>query len=393
MSARVYWIAGLSLLMAVAVNAQVEPAATDGAPGQEDSSQMRTPPPVSDEAYPVATRSEMRSNYLRAGLTFDTAYDDNVVPYYGTVPKSDFVYSIRPTIALDQTTPRLHQMLTYSPGFTIYQRTSARNEAGQNAAASVQYQFSPHGAVSLRDSFLKSSNTFNQINAGVTGLPLPWTDGAIPPIADRQNNSASGEVTYQFSKNGMLGGGGSLAKLTFPKLSEVPGLCDSSSHGGSVFYNLRLTGSQYAGVTYQFENSVACPAVQQSRTQTHTLNFFYSLYLMRSLSLSLSGGPQHFDSLMLPFPSSSAWTPAITASTGWQSGHVSLAANYSRTVNGGGGLFGAYHSNSATGQARWQLARYWSLESQGSYEIHKTVNSLFVSSSAGGHTVCQLSAL
>ena len=86
---------------------------------------MLTPPPVSGEAYPTAVGSESRSNYLRAGLTVNTAYSDNVLADVGTGPVSDISYSVFPTIAIDKTTSRLHWMLTYSPGFTLYQHTSA----------------------------------------------------------------------------------------------------------------------------------------------------------------------------------------------------------------------------------------------------------------------------
>jgi len=89
-----------------------------------DEARMLVPPPVSGEAYPTAVDSEARSNYLLAGLIFNTAYTDNVVGGASTNPVSDISYSIWPTIALEQTSSRLHSMLTYSPGFTFYQRTA-----------------------------------------------------------------------------------------------------------------------------------------------------------------------------------------------------------------------------------------------------------------------------
>ncbi len=50
----------------------------------------------------------MRSNYLAAGLILNTAYNDNVPAGGSTTPVSDIIYSILPTITLDQTTPRQH---------------------------------------------------------------------------------------------------------------------------------------------------------------------------------------------------------------------------------------------------------------------------------------------
>ena len=115
---------------------------------------MLAPPPVSGESYPgLPICSEERANYLRGGVTFNTAYSDNVLGATSATPVSDVSYSVWPTIALDETTSRLHTVLTYAPGFTFYQRTTSRNEADQNLSLDLQYRLSPHVTVSLRDSF------------------------------------------------------------------------------------------------------------------------------------------------------------------------------------------------------------------------------------------------
>ena len=80
---------GLILLASAPVWSQDEPrpvpapAATSGPvedlPVSEDTSRMLTPPPVSGQSYPTVPTSEERSNYLRGGLAFTTAYTDNAV--------------------------------------------------------------------------------------------------------------------------------------------------------------------------------------------------------------------------------------------------------------------------------------------------------------------------
>ena len=132
---------------------------------------MMTPPPVSGQSYPVAPTSQERSNYLRGGVTFSTAYSDNVLGATGSnsAPVSDVSYSVWPTIALDETTTRLHWTLNYAPGFTFYQRTSSRNEADQNASINFQYRLSPHVTFSAVDSFQKTSNVFNQPDLAAAG--------------------------------------------------------------------------------------------------------------------------------------------------------------------------------------------------------------------------------
>src|ERR1700723_842606 len=153
---------GLLALPAATLWSQVDntPAApVPAVVGPESTSdQMQTPPPVSGQSYPTA----QRSTYLRGGVAFPSAYTDNALGSVNGHPVSDVSYSIWPNLALDETTPRLHIVSTYAPGFTFYQRESALNETDQNASIDLQYRLSPHVTVSARDGFLKSSSVFNQ---------------------------------------------------------------------------------------------------------------------------------------------------------------------------------------------------------------------------------------
>src|ERR1700752_388664 len=119
-----------ALVIAIPLRSQVAPIATG--PAQASDDQMRTPPPVTGQTDPTAIVSETRSNYVRAGFAFSTAYNDNVLVGTGSTPVNDVSYSIWPTISLDQTTPRMHQSFAYNPGFTFYQQTSEWNEQSQS---------------------------------------------------------------------------------------------------------------------------------------------------------------------------------------------------------------------------------------------------------------------
>lgn len=130
---------------------------------------MITPPVVSGGSYPAAPESQERSNYLRGGVVVTTAFSDNVLGSTTGSPVSDVSYSVWPTVALDQTTSRLHWDLNYAPGFTFYQHTSSRNETDQNAALEFQYRLSPHVTFAARDSFQKSSHFFNQPDLASAG--------------------------------------------------------------------------------------------------------------------------------------------------------------------------------------------------------------------------------
>ncbi len=365
----------------------------DGLADDTDSevqSQMLIPPPVNGQAYPTTPASEVRSNYLNAGLTFNSAYSDNVLAGSTSSPVSDVSYSVWPTVALDETMPRLHSVLTYSPGFTFYQRTNSRNEMDQNATGELEYRPSQHVTASVRDSFQKTSNVLNQpdlISAGaVYGSPQAPTIAVIAPIADQLNNTMNAEMTYQFSASGMLGAGGKFTNLHYSNPAEVVGLYDSSSRGGSFFYSHRLSARHYIGASYQYSQIMAYPTGGQSQTETHTLFAFYTFYVKSNLSFSLAGGPLHADVTQAPLFAFSSWSPAGAASVGWEGRHTTFAASYSRMITGGGGLLGAFHSNSANASARWQLARTWSVGSAATYAIYKTLTPFLTFENPGGHT-------
>jgi hypothetical protein len=396
---------GLLLLGSVPVWAQEQPRAvpapaatgpiTDmSLSSDRDADRMLTPPPVSGQAYPLWFSAEERSNYLRGGVTFNTAYSDNVLGGAEPTPVSDVSYSVWPTLAIDQTRSRLHWMLSYAPGFTFYQRITSRNEADQNLGLGVEYRLSPHVTASVRDSFQKTSDVFNQPDQGlagaVSGAVPSANDSVIAPLADRLSNNGNAGITYQFSANAMVGASGTFTNLHYPDPSEVPGLYDAASRGGSAFYSYRLSRKNYIGATYQYQELLSYPAEGTNETQTHGAFLFYTLYPSPRFSLSLFGGPQYysagleyFSATQAPLAAAQSWSPAGGASLNWQARHTGMAVSYWHGVSGGGGLIGAVELDSANGSVRQQITRNFSAALAGAYAN----NGVLALSTLGGHTV------
>ena len=282
-------------------NTSTQPVAAYGTGSGTESgdSRMTPPPPVSGQSYPQVGTSQERSNYLRGGVTFTTAYSDNVLGSTGpnSAPVSDVSYSVFPTLSLNETTSRLRLSLTYAPGFTFYQKTSSRNEADQNAAIDFQYRLSPHVTFTARDGFQKTSSVFNQPSLGsaevVSGGIQEPNQSVIAPISSQLNNSGNVGITYQFAMNGMIGASGTFTNLHYLDPSEVPGLYDSSSQGGSAFYAYRISKMHYIGVTYQFQRLLSFPAPGTNETQTQSILLIYTLYANPHFSISFFGGPQY----------------------------------------------------------------------------------------------------
>jgi len=386
---------GLTLLAVTPGWSQVAPAASGPAPVSTEAAPpdadiiMLVPPPVSGQGYPTAVLSEVRSNYLDAALAFNAAHDDNVLAGSSPIPVSDMIYTISPTIALDQSTPRQHRMFNYSPSFVLYQPTTALNEVAENALGDFQFRLSPHTSLDLKDSFQKTSNVLNQSDI----LQLGSVSGSsqavavIAPFANQLNNSANAEFSSQFRLNDMVGAAATFTNLYFLNPSEATGLYDSDSQGGSGFYSHRMGRAQYVGASYQYLRSMSNFASIQSDTQTHTIAPFYTIYFRPTFSISLAVGPQHFDVVQSSSTEFSSWTPFATGSIGYQGLHANFAANYSRTVTGGGALLGGFNSSSANGIARWRITPTWIVGAASSYGIYKNVAPALITSSRGGHTV------
>jgi hypothetical protein len=368
--------------------------------GDNDADRMLTPPPVSGEVYPLSLTSEERANYLRGGVTFNTAYSDNVLGATSATPVSDVSYSVWPTIALDETTSRAHALLTYAPGFTFYQRTTSRNEADQNLGLDFQYRLSPHVTVSLRDSFQKSSDVFNQpgqgVSGAVSGAAQGDNDSVIAPLADRLSNNGNAGITYQFAANAMIGASGSFTNLHYPDSSEVPGLYDAATRGGSAFYSYRLAQRHYIGLAYQYQDLLSYPAGWTNETQTQGALLFYTFYPAPTFSFSLFGGPQYYSAgpqytsaAQSPVAGSRAWSPAAGASLNWQARRTSVAFSYSHGVGGSGGLIGAVELDSANASLRQQITRHFSASLAGAYAN----NGVLAVSALGGHSVSGSAAL
>jgi len=369
----------------VGVNNSAIPPETYNADRNGD--RMMTPPPVSGQTYPITLGSQERSNYLRSGVSFTSAYTDNVLG--GATPLSDISYSVTPLIALDETTTRMHLVLDYAPGFTFYQRTSSRNQADHNAFIDFAYRFSPHVTFSAHDEFQKTSNVFNQsadFSRGVVsgGVQVP-NFSIIVPVADQLNNFSNVGISYQFALNDMVGASGTFSHLHYPNEAQVPGLADSSSQGGLAFYSHRLGSEQYIGVTYTFQRLMAYPTMGQNETQTQAVLLFYTVAPTSSkLTISFFGGPQYSDTT-LPAPNVPlmSWSGSGGGSLGWQEKSTSFALSYAHIISAGGGLGGAVNQDIGSLSVRQRLTRTLTGSVSGGYAQNNIIGNVLLGVSNG----------
>src|SRR5579863_271783 len=270
---------------------QVEPSAMGGAFSLDDD-HMMTPPPVSGDSSPVAVGAEGRkSNYLAGGIIVSGGYTDNILAGGNTEKIGDSNYSIIPTISLNRQTPRQAAALSWSSGFQIFQKSSELNGATQDGSASYSFNLSPYVLVSIGDTFNQNSNLYNHsnpFNSGVNagGTPSP-TATYIFPFDNEIGNTTRAGINYQYGRNAMIGGSANYSFMRFSSGSNNVPLDNSNIDGGSAFWSRRLTRGQYAGVSYTYANITTHPV--KSTTDVHTIFGFYTMYLTRTISLSILG--------------------------------------------------------------------------------------------------------
>lgn len=368
---------------------QVEPSATGGGIDL-DSEHMKTPPPVSREGYPTSAASGERSNFLAGGLVFTAAGTDNVL-FSGSEKTPDATYALVPTIELDRKTPKSGESLSYNSGFTFYQIYSQLNAVTQSGSGSYRLNLSPYTVVRLSDSFSQNHNSYNQGNPFTPGS-APGTPGSpdvpiIEPYAGQLTNSSSAAVEYQYAKNAMIGASGSYSFLQYSGSSFTPLLSNQNTTTGDAFYSRRF-GRSYAGVTYEFTKYITHPF--QSYTLSNTVFGFYTHYFSSTFSISVLGGPQNYKYQTESIPEkSSAWTPAVQASIGWQVRRANLAASYAHLVSGAGGLIGTFHSDTGSFNCQFLLSRLWSTGGTASFSHYANINSTTsgLPYNTGGNTV------
>jgi hypothetical protein len=387
---RLFGYLSMMLFTAVSAWSQAVPQATGVPLNTDDEYRMATPPLVSADPFPTRARWEERSNYLRAGLTVTPAYADNVLVGFGTGSVPDMAYTVSPTLSFDKRVPRLQYTWQIDPGFTLFQRVTSRNAAYQNTAFRGEYRLTPHTAITWREAFRHTSNVFGQpyvfFPDSISGAPSSSSSDVAPIFAERLTNEANAELTFQPTMNALIGAGGSTMWYHFPDPSETQGLCDSNSLSASGFYSRRFSGTQYLGFTYQYSHVRQFPYGSELTIYTHGTLPFYMISLGKALTASVSGGMQYYHEAPNSFLSNGSWAPMLVGSLERQSGRLSIAAQGSRSVTGGGGLLGAYRTTTGTALLRWLPARSWALQASGAYSMRQNVSFLSLGN-PGGHSV------
>jgi hypothetical protein len=355
---------------------QVEPSASGG-PAPEDDSRMMIPPLVSGIPYVSIAGADMRQNYLNTAVKVEAAYIDNVLPDSTATPVADTTYSVFPSLSYLRSTPRQEETLNYSPGFTFYEPTSQLNAVNQSASGNFEGRLSPHVTLELEDNFVRTSNVFDVSypfsSGGIGGSTQATVPPAIAPFVEQMRNASNANLDYQFSRNGMIGGGGTFSESRFPNPADSAGLYNSNAYGGSAFYSRRVTARQYLGVRYEYDWILGYGPNPQSQniqvtTQTHTFLPFYTVFFSRYFSLSAAGGATYTELEQTQQPTATAWSGIAVLSLGWQGDKGNVSSSFMRTTLSGAGLLGAFNTVSANLSGGWKISHTWNANMTFTYQ-------------------------
>jgi len=131
-----------------------------------------------------SVRAECRYKFTPS-LSVDEKYDDNIF-LRSTDETSDWTSTISPALSLDAQCPTKGITLNYSPGFVFYKRYTEYNTVRHNGNLSAFLQAGPHTRIDFRDSFYRTEEPREQMEATVVprGTLVPFGPFLIPLPVD-----------------------------------------------------------------------------------------------------------------------------------------------------------------------------------------------------------------
>lgn len=335
-------------------------------------------PVVSSGQMPSSTptaNAEL-ANAVKLGVTAGSSFDDNALLNAPT-RQWDLVYTLFPSIELDEVRPRVNWSLSYSPGVDISQNLFHRNQLSQQLIGQIGWLVSPHGLLSVQEYYLVSTNPFAQLGGPGTspGPTISPNEGAFIPNIRRTSTLTNALYSYRFSPHSSFGVGGNFMLGKFdntPRQGPTTALIDSQRVSGEAYFNHQFSAREAVG--FQYGVQVLKFPRFDARTTTHTILVFDQLTLSPRSTFTVYGGPEYSDTFnqvelnlgffIITIPvKAQEWSGAGGVIYNWTGDRFGLALDYKRGVSDGGGLVGAVELNSGQATLSWRLSQRWTLES------------------------------
>jgi hypothetical protein len=309
--------------------------------------------------------SSERSNWVSAGITVSSTYDDNALST-NNQKVGNVGYMVAPEISLQESRTRSSLGLSYSPGFTFNQRLSPNYDAEHNLNFNFSYRLTERLTARFHDGLVYGTTSFDKMTESQFALGENvlhrQNDAVITPLTNRLTNSAGVDLVDQIGETTMIGASGNFSRLHFlgtPSNSSVV-LSDNQMWSADAFYSTRVSRRNSIGFTYTHQNLQTYDGIGQ-RVDSDSLLLFYTVYVKRGVSLSFLGGPNYTTVRTQSNTTKQLqWVPEAGTTLGWQGLRTSFQAGAIYSVTDGGGLTGAVRSYSVNAGLRQQFTRQWS---------------------------------
>lgn len=362
--------------------------------------QSSTPTITAGELIPLTLKSETPAENVMSG-SFDvgTTYDDNVL--FGSANRiGDWSYIFRPRFRIALSTSRFSFTFHVSPWLVKFQTVGARDEFTTDSGFDVNYRFTPHVSVRVRDAFIytdhvdfgsQSTESSTGSGGGTPNLLDPGNGVVFIPFARRISNFSDVAVTDQISPQSEVQVSGDFYVLRLHNIASVSvfPFVNTQSSGARGLYFYHLTPRQSLGLMYDFQD-YSFEQESSARNLVHTLFYVHDLQFSERQSLEGFIGPQYSDitnggasgagGSILPAGTSTQLTWAGGLAYGWQGVNTKIRAAVLRDIGAGEGVLGAVEREEGTIEARRQLSSRWTGSIGIGYERN---NSLFNSAAIG----------
>jgi hypothetical protein len=297
---------------------------------------------------------------LTASEVAQLGYYGSGVTTYSTALSGDVSYTAKSVT--------LPTNLVLAGGVSLANQSAQGTTEFVNAALSQGY-VTRSWVFNISDSFsfLPQSPT-----TGLSGIPGVGDLGSTPvqgPVAgpaggifstagNRIANSLSGSAERQLGRSTSFSGSGTWSKLHFLDNNDS---LDSTQIAGVVALNRRLdarSSVSLSAVYTTFNYGGSQTATSQPDIESRGINVSYQRVLSRTLSVSVSAGPQWVsssNSTLIP----SSLNVAASASVSYQRGLTSASVSYSRGVNAGSGVLPGAISDSINGSMGHTYGHSW----------------------------------
>ncbi len=343
-----------------------------------------------------------KANLLTMGLQVSTDFDDNALN--GSRDQRGNLFTvIQPRLGWRLTHTRFDWEADYAPSFSRNENLSAYDSIAHRLDTGVQLKLTKRLRLRAHESFLKSTNPFDQLRAteaaagsGIRNVP----DTAVPATpADVRTEQASIDIAYVVGAHGTAGVGGEFSSTRYGLLpaTQVPNqlLENSTSTQGHGYYTRQVTRHQWIGFDYGLQKSIFRSG--ESWSLVHSVIYTHTIAVSRPLTLSFFSGPERSVtevtgafSPLAPVTSGHPpiwrWSGGVTGR--WNGIHTSFIAKYARKTSNDA-VLGAAQLSKISAELRQQFARQWTVRLLASYDDNKALavpGSLTYSSAAAGLT-------